>query len=236
MTKHRWWLGAGRAALLAASLHFLRAQQTEAAHPDTPKLLIENQFVRVFEIRVPPGAFEPKHSHARGLTIALSDYANEATSYPEGKVTRGQSKFGDVRWAEPVTHEARNTGTTEQRVIRIELKQDLPSSPSTAPSEPSDELNSLLVCKDTQKLIFENQFVRAIDDRIPAGVLEPKHRHAHGLTITLAESESESVTYPSGQIARRHASLGDVRWSEAVVHDVRNVGTTESHTVRIELK
>jgi hypothetical protein len=133
---------------------------------------------------------------------------------------------------EAVTHSARNTGTTEQRAIRIELKQDAPSSASLV----SDELDSLKACKDTQKLIFENQFARAIDDRIPAGVAEPKHRHAHGLTITLSDWDSESVAYPSSQTSRRHAVLGEVRWTEALVHEVRNFGKTESHTIRIELE
>jgi hypothetical protein len=206
----------------AASISFAHAEQ---------KLVLENDFVRVFDIRVAPGVFEPMHSHARGITIALSDYQNEATS-PEGKVSRSQAKFGDVRWVEAVTHSARNTGSTEQRVIRIELKQDAPSSASLV----SDELDSLKACKDTQKLIFENPFVRAIDDRIPAGVAEPKHRHAHGLTITLSDWDSESVAYPSGQTSRRHAILGEVRWTEPMIHEVRNFGKTDSHTVRIELK
>lgn len=231
MTKHRCWLGATCVVLLAASLGIGQAQSGEGV---TKKLLIDNEFVRVFDIRVSPGVFEAKHSHARGITIALSDYTNDATS-PDGKVSRSQAKFGDVRWAEPVTHEARNTGTTEQHVIRIELKKDQPSDSHVATGA-SVELDSLIACKETQKLIFENQFVRAIDDRIAAGVAEPKHRHAHGLTITLADWDSETVTYPGSQMSRRHATLGEVRWTEPLVHEVRNVGKTESHTVRIELK
>ena len=99
----------------------LRARQ-DAPRSDTQKLVLENAFVRVFEIRMPPGTFEPRHSHGRGLTIALSDYENETRTDSNGAFNRGRSKLGDVRWAEPVTHEARNVGTTEQRVIRIELK------------------------------------------------------------------------------------------------------------------
>jgi hypothetical protein len=111
----------GALGALLGGLRLLHAQDT-APLPDTQKLLMENAFVRVFEIRMPPGAFEARHSHGRGLTIALSDYDNETRSYPDGRVNRGHTKFGEVRWAEPVTHEARNVGTTEQRVIRIELK------------------------------------------------------------------------------------------------------------------
>jgi hypothetical protein len=105
-----------------AGLGLSRAQPGEATPPDTQKLILENMFVRVWDIRVPPGVFEAKHSHARGITVAMTDYDNETKTIPEGKVSRGHTKFGDVRWAEPVTHETRNVGTTEQHVVRIELK------------------------------------------------------------------------------------------------------------------
>jgi hypothetical protein len=95
--------------------------QEAATYPETQKLLMENAFVRVFEINVAAGVAEPRHSHARGLTIALSDYENE-TRQDGGEWRKGFTKFGDVRWAEPVTHEARNSGKTAQHVIRIELK------------------------------------------------------------------------------------------------------------------
>jgi hypothetical protein len=99
-----------------------------------------------------------------------------------------------------------------------------------------EELDSLKICKGTQKLILENAFVRVIDDRIPAGVAEPKHRHLHGLSITVTDADSDAVVYPEGRTTRRHAKAGDVNWQEAVVHEVHNVGTTDSHTIRIELK
>ena len=122
MTKRRLIpLLAGTAGLLAG-LALIRAQQTELPHPDTQKLIIENMLVRVYDVRVPPGVAEPRHSHGRGVTVALSDYDNETKSYPDGKINRGHNKFGEVRWAEPVTHEAKNIGTTEQHVVRIELK------------------------------------------------------------------------------------------------------------------
>jgi hypothetical protein len=124
MTKRRLCLllMLGTGGLLVAGLGLSFAQPGEASHPETQKLVLENMFVRVWDIRVPPGTFEAKHSHARGLTVALSDYDNETKSFPSGKVSRSHTKFGEVKWAEPVTHEARNVGTTEQHVIRIELK------------------------------------------------------------------------------------------------------------------
>ncbi|MBV8846702.1 MAG: hypothetical protein JO307_28170 [Bryobacterales bacterium] len=197
------------------------------------KVVFENQDVRAVDIRVAPGVFEEKHSHARGVTVALSDYDNETIDYPGKKVNQRHVKFGEVRWAEPVTHEARNTGTTEQHVIRIELKQDAPAAkPPAAP----DPLDSLIACKDTQKLILENAFVRVIEERVPPGVAQPKHRHAHGMLIPLHDADIESVDDPGGQPVHRQLKFGDAGWREPVVHTVKNTGTTELLNVRIEVK
>ena len=99
-----------------------------------------------------------------------------------------------------------------------------------------EELDSLKVCANTQKLLIENAFVRVIDDKIPPGVAEPKHRHAHGLTIVLGAYEAEQTVYPEGRVLRSHRNFGDVAWTEPTVHEVRNVGKTDSHVIRIELK
>lgn len=197
---------------------------------ETQKLILENEFVRVYEIRVPPGVFEPKHSHGRGVTIALTDYDNELKSLPDGAVTKRHTKFGEVRWAEPVTHEGTNTGKTEQRVIRVELKKDTPAGTSAGP------LDSLVVAKNTQKLIFENQLVRVIEERVPPGVGQPKHSHRHGMLVPLANSDIESVDDPNGKPVQRSLRFGDAGWREPVVHSVKNVGKTELLNVRIELK
>jgi hypothetical protein len=120
--RRRTALVAGTAALVLLAGMRLARGQNDGPYPDTQKLLMENAIVRVFEIRVPPGTFEARHGHAHGLTIALSDYDNETRSFPDGQPTRGHTKFGDVRWVEPVVHEVRNVGATEQHVIRIEIK------------------------------------------------------------------------------------------------------------------
>lgn len=207
-----------------------------AQQPTAPlqKTVFENEFVRLVELRVPPGVAEAKHSHDRGVTIALTAYDNELTTYPSRTVTRRHTNFGEVRWADAVTHEARNTGTTEQRVIRVELKKDPPAA-KLITGQP-DPLDSLVVCKDTQSLIFENPFVRVIQEKVPPGVAQPKHRHRHGVLVPLANADIESVDDPGGPLVQRQLKFGDAGWREPVVHTVRNVGKTELLNIRIELK
>jgi len=99
-----------------------------------------------------------------------------------------------------------------------------------------DDLDSLKVCRDTQKLIFENAFVRVIDDVIPAGVSEPRHRHPHGLVIVLADAQTETRPSPDSPWRKGASKFGTVSWSEPTVHEVHNVGTAPTHFIRIDLK
>jgi hypothetical protein len=105
-----------------------------------------------------------------------------------------------------------------------------------AASQSSDDsLDSLKVCAATQKLIFENEFVRVIDDQIPPGVTEPLHRHRHGVVISLTASTYETATQDGKRTVTQHKE-GTAAWSEATVHTVKNAGNALAHAIRIELK
>ena len=103
-------------------------------------------------------------------------------------------------------------------------------------AQPAEELDPIKVAADTHKLLFENQFVRVISAKVPVGSLEPKHRHPRGVTVYLADYTIEQKSFPDGKVARSDRKLGTVSWSDAVVHEVRNVGKTPSHSIRVELK
>src|SRR5579885_2041176 len=93
------------------------------------------------------------------------------------------------------------------------------------------ELDPLIVCADTQKLIFENQFVRVVDDRIPVRGGEALHRHRHGVVIYLTDYKVEQISMPGRKVSRSERKFGSATWSEAVVHEVKNIGDTPSHAI-----
>ena len=98
------------------------------------------------------------------------------------------------------------------------------------------DLDPLKVTPQTHKLLFENQFVRVIESNVQAGGTEPKHEHPHSVTVYLADSDAEIKTFPDGKTRRVHRTAGTAGWSEGIVHEIKNVGATPSHTIRIELK
>ena len=94
----------------------------------------------------------------------------------------------------------------------------------------------LKVIPENYKLIIDNPFVRVLEARIPAGTEEKPHRHMKGVSVCLTEYTLESRILPDGQWVRNERKAGTTYWSDASLHQVRNVGKTESHTIRIELK
>jgi len=105
-----------------------------------------------------------------------------------------------------------------------------------ASSAQTDDLDVLKVIPENYKLVIDNPFVRVLEARIPAGTEEKPHRHLRGVSVCMTEYTLESRTLPDGQWTRNERKLGTVYWSEASLHQVRNVGKTMSHTIRIELK
>jgi quercetin dioxygenase-like cupin family protein len=103
-------------------------------------------------------------------------------------------------------------------------------------SQPADDaLDPLRVAPDTHKLAFENAFLRVLEVRIPPGKIEPRHRHPHGMSVYFTDWDVK-VTIDGREPQLNHRKTGTFAWSDPVVHTVQNVGKTEGHVLRIELK
>jgi quercetin dioxygenase-like cupin family protein len=103
-------------------------------------------------------------------------------------------------------------------------------------TQPADAaLDPLKVAPDTHKLAFENAFVRVLEVRVPPGKTEPRHRHPHGMSVYFTNWDVK-VTIDGGAPQEHRRQAGTFAWSDAVVHTVQNVGKTEGHVLRIELK
>ena len=103
-------------------------------------------------------------------------------------------------------------------------------------SQPEDDpLDPIRVAGDTHKVAFENKFVRVLDVHLPPGKVEPRHRHPHGMSVYFTDWDAK-VTVEGTPAAVRHRKAGTFAWSDAIVHSVENVGATEGHILRIELK
>jgi beta-alanine degradation protein BauB len=116
------------AGVLLASLVLVFGPKTATAQdmvkvaPNTTKVLLENDRVRVLEVQQKPGEKAAMHSHPASLVYSLSSSKAKFTA-PDGKTTESELKAGAVNWREAETHAIENVGTTDSRVLVIELKK-----------------------------------------------------------------------------------------------------------------
>jgi quercetin dioxygenase-like cupin family protein len=88
---------------------------------DTHRLALDNAFVRVLDVHLPPGKVEPRHRHPHGMSVYFTDWQAKVTvdgSAPEVH----DRKSGSFAWNEAVVHSVENVGRTEGHILRIEPK------------------------------------------------------------------------------------------------------------------
>lgn len=99
-----------------------------------------------------------------------------------------------------------------------------------------EERDAVKLAPELNKLLFENAFVRVTEEKVPPGKGQPKHGHPRSVVVALSDYEVDQKIYPDGHTVHSIRHKGDVNWSEPVVHETQNVGTTLQDAVRIELK
>ncbi len=110
------------ALLLVFGARMAMAEDIAKLLPQDVKVLLENDRVRVLEVRHQPGVKEPMHSHPAYVTYYL-DATRVKVTTPDGKIVEKERKAGEVQFSGPTTHALENIGTTEQHVLVIELKK-----------------------------------------------------------------------------------------------------------------
>jgi quercetin dioxygenase-like cupin family protein len=85
------------------------------------KLLFENRYARVYDIRIEAGTREPQHTHHARVVVCLSGAILKHVM-PDGREEPSTLNTGDVVWRPGSTHIGQNLGTTNLWVIAIEPK------------------------------------------------------------------------------------------------------------------
>lgn len=85
------------------------------------KLLMENRYARVYNIRVAAGAVEPQHTHKDRVVVCLSG-AELVHTMPDGREEPATLKSGEIDWRLGATHVGHNIGKTDLWVVAVEPK------------------------------------------------------------------------------------------------------------------
>jgi hypothetical protein len=96
---------------------------SDAVHaaPHVYKVLLENDRVRVLEVRGNPGDSTDMHSHRAMVAISITD-STFSFRFPDGQQAEATLKAGEAMFLDPVEHETEIRGGQAAHAILIELK------------------------------------------------------------------------------------------------------------------
>ncbi len=90
--------------------------------PDHYSVILDNEQVRVLEMRLPAGQTDNTHSHPSETVHFLSG-GKARIHMPDGQTAELEIPDGQVMWHEAWTHRVENIGDSEIRAIIVEGKQ-----------------------------------------------------------------------------------------------------------------
>ncbi len=91
--------------------------------PHIFEVVLENESVRVLRVTDRNGETQPLHSHPERVIVHLSPCA-WIVEEDDGEVRMESHKFGDVYWAQALTHGGRTSNVVEEcRWVEIEISK-----------------------------------------------------------------------------------------------------------------
>ncbi|HKE22533.1 MAG TPA: hypothetical protein VKB88_09090 [Bryobacteraceae bacterium] len=85
------------------------------------KLVTENNYTRIYDIRIPAGTTEPQHTHHDRVVVCLSG-AKLRHLTADGREETATLETGEIVWRAASTHVGKNLGNTDLWVIAVEPK------------------------------------------------------------------------------------------------------------------
>ncbi len=90
--------------------------------PESTKIVLDNERIRVLDVRLKGGGKLAQHSHPAYVAYAVST-AKIKTTAADGKSEEKTLNAGQAIWGEPTTHTVENLGTAEIHSVAFELKE-----------------------------------------------------------------------------------------------------------------
>jgi quercetin dioxygenase-like cupin family protein len=215
--------------LFLATVLAAQPQEVEITSEPGHHLTLENAYVRVFKVEVPPHASTLVHWHRHDymfVTLGASNVENDVKDKPPVtlKLQDGETHFSPA----PFAHSAKNLAETPFRNVTIELLKNDDSK-----WDPDRGLSVLH--GGTIDILFVKDGARVSEVDLQPGGIVPEHTHkGPHLVVAVTDIDLEG-TAPGKSPAHLQLKSGDIRWVEGgITHTVTNVGKQEAKLISVE--
>ena len=203
----------------------VHAQDMVSVSPDLCKVRLDNEWVRVTEVRGKAGDKMPLHSHPAYLTYFFTSGKARFTN-ADGKSTDREIKANTARWSEPEKHSVEFL-SPEAFTLVVEVKKP---TGKKAPAGP----DPAKVAGNAYKVVLENDQVRLLEVRAKSGTKIPMHAHPAYVAYAVNDMKAEFVD-DTGKTQQVEEKAGHTIWKEPETHAV-NIQSGDARVLVIELK
>jgi quercetin dioxygenase-like cupin family protein len=226
-----------RLAALFLLLSTAFAQDLVSIAPNSVKIEYEDAQVRVVRLKINPQQILPMHERPARVVIPLTVNDVELTA-ADGTRRTINVPPGQIAWSGPTKRSVKNFDVPVENII-VEIKGVADPAKPVAQSSLADDPRALV--ESHHHWLFENQYVRVYDVRIPAGEMTEFHRHAYNtVSIQLSDGLTSAQKQGAGWGKSEASKAGTVDFladaGKARIHRVRNDGKSEYHVVLVQLK
>jgi len=198
--------------------------------PQTYKVILDNDYVRMLEISAKPGDRDEMHSHPANTWYAINGskirlYSTDGSS-KDVEITSGMAKFQDA----VAMHSMENIGDTDLKLIMVELKDKKPPAIQTSGPDP------VKVSPGVYKTLAENESFRILEVSMKPG--EKNEMHGHPANVYYVLSDWGGTLYTEeGEPKVLKRKEGMATFQEPVEkHQLENTGDTYIRAILFELK
>lgn len=221
--------------IIISTLALAQIAEVEITAEPHHHFVLENEFVRVFNLEVAPHESTLVHRHRHDyiyVVLGPSEVENAVQGKPpvQLKFADGDARFLDGGFA----HAARNLANTPFRNVTVELLQDEKAHKSPPPKW--DEERGLSVLdKGTKEILFVKDGVRVSEIELQPGGMIPTHHHkGPHLLVALTDLEVRSDVEGQGPMPG-HFKSGEVKWlAGGYTHTLTNAGQHSAKFVTLE--
>lgn len=178
----------------------------------------ENEFVRVYDVLIPPGDTTLYHHHAEDtFYVAVNEATVRDRTWGEDDVTTGTAPAGLVlcrpHRRKPLIHQVHNAGAAEMRLIGAEIK----ASPAVTSSDPLDAPGF--------QLHLERDRLRAYDLALEPGASTGNVDYRFSSLTVMMSIATMHVAHADGTERTMICAPGDVVWQPGPISvSLTNVG------------
>jgi quercetin dioxygenase-like cupin family protein len=211
-------------AVSGAFTVLLHAQDMVAVSPDLCKVRLDNEWVRVTEVRGKTGDKMPPHSHPGYLTYFFTSGKAKFTNIG-GHSTEREINANTAKWSEAEKHSVDFLSDAFTLVVEVK-KPTRKKAPAGA--DPAK------VAGDAYKVVLENDQVRLLEVKAKAGTKIPMHAHPAYAAYSVTDMKAQ-FTDGDGKTRETNEKAGETVWSEPETHSV-TIQSDDARVLVIELK